>query len=242
FMHLSVIVPVYNEEKNLANSIHEFTEFLRTKKYTWEIIIVNDGSTDNTEKIVEDLKRSIPNLRFINNKTNRGKGAAVRQGFLEGRGDFRLFLDADNATTIDHVDKIWPMLENGCAVVMGSRNKKDAPGARQEIKQNILKRFLGITGNKIIQTATIRGIRDTQCGFKAFTADTINKIMPKAEINRWAFDVEFLTIAKKLNLKIGVIPVVWKNSSESRVSILGYFFTLWEVVKIKWNLINGKYY
>ncbi len=240
-MRLSVIVPAFNEEENLAANIGKFNDYLRRQNYDYEIIIVNDGSADGTKKIAEELAAENKNLKLINNKKNQGKGAAVRQGLLSARGEYRLFIDADNATSINHTDKIWAFFNNGYDIVIGSRNPRDAEGARQASPQPIWKRFLGICGNRVIQSLAVKGIYDTQCGFKAFTKKAAEKIMPETTINRWGFDVEILVIAEIIGYKIAVIPVRWINSPNSRVGIKGYFSSFLEIIKIKWNLITGKY-
>ncbi len=240
-MRLSVIVPAYNEEKNLAVNIGKFNGYLSRQGYDYEIIVVNDGSTDNTGEIAEKLIAENKNLKLIDNKENKGKGAAVRQGLLSARGEYRLFIDADNATSIDHIDKIWEFFNGGSDIVIGSRNSLDAEGARQALPQPAWKRFLGTRGNRIIQSLAVKGIYDTQCGFKAFTKGAVGEIIPKTTINRWGFDVEILAIARIAGHKIAAIPVYWINSPDSRVGVKGYFSSLLEIIKIKWNLITGKY-
>lgn len=240
-MHLSIIIPAFNEEKNLAINIKKFNEYLSRQPYEYEIIVVNDGSTDKTAAIAQELALSIKNLHLINNQINRGKGFTVRQGLLAAKGEYRLFIDADGATSIEHIDKIWPHFKKGCNVVIGSRHPKDAAEARIEIAQPFWKVFLGKFGNFLIRKTLISGIWDTQCGFKAFTAEAVKNILPKTKINRWAIDIEILAIAKKLNYKIGKIPVRWTDAGYSRVKIQGYFSTLEETAKIKWNLMTNKY-
>ncbi|MCG2701241.1 MAG: dolichyl-phosphate beta-glucosyltransferase [Candidatus Falkowbacteria bacterium] len=239
-MHLSVIIPAYNEEKTLYKNIKIFNDYLSRQKYDYEIIIVNDGSTDRTEKIACRLAAEIKNLNLINNKINKGKGAAVRQGLLKAKGEYRLFIDADNATPINHLEKAWPKFKQGRDIVIGSRNPKDAPGACQAVQQPFWKRLFGICGNLIIRALTVKNIRDTQCGFKIFTQEAVESIVPKTTINRWAIDAEILAIAQLLNYKIAIIPVYWTNSPNSRVGIKGYFSTLKEIFKIKRNLNKNK--
>lgn len=239
-MRLSVIVPAYNEANTLEKIINEYDNYLFQKDYDYEIIIVNDGSSDNTATIAKRLSEK-ENIIFIDNPINKGKGAVVKQGFQNARGDYRLFIDADGATSIEHLDKVWPLLESGNEIVIGTRNSLDATGAWQEVKQAFWKRTLGKAGNLVIQTLTVPGIWDTQCGFKIFHKDAINTIIPKQSINRWAFDVELLVIAKKNNFRIAKIPVIWKNSSQSRVGIKGYFTSLREIFKIFLNKVLGKY-
>lgn len=240
-MHLSVIVPAYNEEKNLANNINKFNDYLRCQKYDYEIIVVNDGSRDKTAEIADALSSKIKNIKIINNKINRGKGFAVKQGLLSARGNFKIFIDADGATSIEHMDKIWPLFNKGFDIIIGSRNKKDARESSFGKAQPYWKIFLGKGGNTLIRLLVTPGIWDTQCGFKAFTKRAAENIMPKLKINRWMFDVEILVLARHLNYKIGKIPVFWVDSGSSRVGVKGYFVSLKEIIKIKFNLLTGRY-
>jgi len=240
-MHLSVVVPAYNEAKTLEKNIIEFKNYLSQQKYDFEIIVINDGSRDNTENIIKKLANENSEIKFLNNSINLGKGATVRKGFASAQGNYVLFIDADNATSIDHLEKAWGHFDSNNDVVIASRNNRDIKGTSQEIKQPLWKRSLGKAGNLIIQSLTVPGIWDTQCGFKVFSRQAIDTILPLQTIDRWAFDVELLVIANKNNLKISKIPVVWKNSSESRVGIKGYFTSLREIFKIAWNKFRGKY-
>jgi len=240
-MLLSVIVPAFNEEKRLLENIKKYNNYLSRQNYQYEIIIVNDGSTDKTAEIARRLESEIQELRLIDNQINRGKGAAVCQGLLAARGEYRLFLDADNATSINHLDLVWPQFKAGNDIVIGSRNPKDANKAYQAKKQKFIKRMLGVGGNRIFQFFILQGIWDTQCGFKAFSKKATKKIIPKITIKRWIFDVEILLIAKRLNYKIGKIPVRWINRPHSRVGIQGYFIAFFELLKLKINLWQKKY-
>jgi dolichyl-phosphate beta-glucosyltransferase len=240
-MKLSVIVPAYNEEKNLAANIKKYYDYLSCQKYDFEIIIVNDGSTDSTGLIAQELTKSWPNIKLISSPKNHGKGAAIRQGLLAGQGDYRLFIDADGATSIEHIEEIWPIFNQGYQIVIGTRNNKDAPGAYEARPQPVWKRIFGVFGNKIIQLLTVRGIRDTQCGFKAFTGQSADKIFSSTKINRWAIDVEALMLAKRLQYKIGFIPVVWYDYDGSRVKIKDYFLFLKDIILAKYWLMTGKY-
>ncbi len=239
-MHLSVIVPAYNEENTLYKNIKKFNGYLSRQNHSYEIIIVNDGSIDKTEEIAKKLAVEIGSLKLINNKINTGKGSAIREGLMLAKGRYRLFLDADNATSIDHIEKAWPYFKQGYDIVIGSRNLKDANGAYQVVPQPFWKRFLGTGGNYIIRIFAVKNIWDTQCGFKIFTKKAVEDIIPKTTINRFAIDIEILALAQASNYKIAIIPVRWINSDYSRVGIKGYFSTLKDVFKIKWNLIKNK--
>ncbi|MFH1671268.1 MAG: dolichyl-phosphate beta-glucosyltransferase [Candidatus Portnoybacteria bacterium] len=239
--YLSVIIPAYNEEKGISRTLLDIDQYLSKQKYTYEIIVVNDGSSDNTSGVVNKFSELIKNLRLIDNEKNHGKGWVVRQGMLEAKGEIRLFMDADNATTIEHFDKMRPLFDQGSEVVIGSRDKKDAKEANQAVSQSFLKRQMGNLGNILIQVVAVWGIWDTQCGFKAFTAGAVEDIFSRGKTNRWGFDIEALALARKLGYKIGIIPVHWVNNPNSRVGIKGYFITIKELFKIKWNLVTGKY-
>jgi glycosyltransferase involved in cell wall biosynthesis len=239
-MYLSVIVPVYNEEKTLEKNIKKFYSYLAKQNFDYEIIIVDDGSTDNSNQIAQTLSDQFPTVRLLSKKNNQGKGSAVRDGLFVGFGDFLLFLDADNATSINHLEKAWPLLKNN-DIVIGSRHYLDVDGAKQIIPQNFIKRLLGISGNKLIKLVTGLNIYDTQCGFKLFSKENVNKIFSKTKINRWAIDVEILIIAKKQNLKIAIIPVAWHCGPTSRVGIRGYAIALGELLIIKLNELKGFY-
>jgi len=240
-IYLSVIIPAYNEEKRISNTLLDIDKYLSKQDYSYEIIVVSDGSKDKTAAIVNKFSDLIKNLRLIDNKENHGKGWVVRQGILEAKGQYRLFMDADNATTIDHFEKMIPLFKQGFKVVIGSRDKKDVPDAKQAVAQSFLKRQLGNFGNILIQLLAVSGIWDTQCGFKAFTDKATNDIFERCLIDRWGFDIEALAIARKLDYKIGIIPVNWVNDPESKVSLKGYLNTFRELFKIKWNLITNKY-
>lgn len=240
-MHLSIIVPAYQEEKKLQENIIKYINYLKNQSYSFELIIVNDGSRDKTAKIAAELEREMSNIKLINNKNNRGKGAAVCQGLLAATGKYRLFIDADNAAPIDHLELVWPQFEAGYDIVIGSRNPRDASGAKLLKSQPPWKKTFGILGNRIFQLFLIKGIYDTQCGFKAFTEKAIKDIILKVTLERWAFDVEILILAQKNNYKIAKIPIRWTNCPDSKVKLKDYFITLKELAKIKKNLFLGKY-
>jgi len=239
--YLSVIIPGYNEEKTISKTLLAVDQYLQKQPFEYEIIMVSDGSKDQTAQIAQDFTRQIKNLKVIDNKENHGKGWVVRQGMLAAQGQVRLFMDADNATTLDHFDRMKPYFEQGADVVIGTRDKKDAPGAKQAVPQPFLKRQLGNAGNLVIQIMAVWGIWDTQCGFKAFSAKAVNDIFPKMKIDRWSFDVEALALARRLKYKIEMVPVFWVNNPNSRVNLKAYLQFFKEVFKIWWWLWADKY-
>lgn len=238
-MYLSVIIPAYNEEKNIEKTVRSVFNYLKDRNIEHEIIVVTDGSTDKTNDIVRLLKTEISTVELVDFEKNRGKGFAVKTGMLKAKGDFRLFTDADNATTIDHIEKMMPYFKEGYRVVIASiavAGHKVAAGS-----EPVWRRIFGKLGNLFIQGMAVPGIRDTQRGFKLFIVEAAEKIFPKLTIERWGFDVEVLALARKFGYKIKEIPVDWKNDPESRVSLKAYFQVLLETIKIRWNLISGRY-
>ncbi|OGN13796.1 MAG: hypothetical protein A3J47_01485 [Candidatus Yanofskybacteria bacterium RIFCSPHIGHO2_02_FULL_43_22] len=238
-MYLSVIIPAYNEEKNIEKTVRSIFGYLKEKIPEHEIIVVTDGSTDRTADITRLLKTEISTLELVEFKNNRGKGFAVKTGMLKARGDFRLFTDADNSTTIDHVEKMMSYFQKGFDVVIASiavRGHKVATGS-----EPAWRRIFGKLGNLFIQIMVVPGIHDTQRGFKIFTVEAAEKIFSKMTIERWGFDVEALALARKFGFKIKEVPVNWKNAPESHVGLKAYFQVLMETVKIRRNLIIKKY-
>lgn len=237
-IHLSVIIPAYNEENRLPRTLKAVDEYLRRQSYGYEILVVNGGSTDKTEEAVRNTMREMKNLQILNTE-NRGKGYAVKQGMLMAQGDYRVFMDADNATSLEHVEKMWPEFANGYNVVIGSR---DVKGAVIAVPQVWWRRRLGDVFNLIVQLCSgLWGMWDTQCGFKGFTRKAAEQIFAKSTINRWAFDVEVLVLAKKMGYKIKEIPVRWVNDPFSRVTFSGMVKMLLEVLQITINMWKGKY-
>lgn len=240
-IYLSVIIPAYNEEERIGATLLAVDKYLSTQKYLYEILVVSDGSTDKTVNVVEKYKQLVKNLEVIDNLENGGKGSVVRQGMLASRGKYRLFMDADNSTSIDHVEKMWPFFKKGYHIVIGTRDSKDIEEAIQEVRQPFIRRLIGDLGNLLIQVIAVPGIWDTQCGFKGFSGKVVNDIFPRLRINRWGFDIEILAIAKRLRYKIGIIPVYWKNDPRSHVTFAGYLNTFRELFVVKWNLMRNKY-
>ena len=239
-MHLSLIIPAYNEEKRLPKTLTEVDSYLRTRDYDYEILVVNDGSGDKTVEIAKNLIPGIKNLRVTGYNRNQGKGYAVRFGMMEAKGDFRLFSDADNSTSVDQVEKMWPEIEKGADIVIGSR---DIKGAVLDPPQPWIRQMLLGEGFKLFRKLVLGlwKIEDTQCGFKCFSKEAAENIFPKCRISRFAFDPEILIIAEKMGYKIKEIPVYWKNDLESKVKFKSILKIALDLFVIKLNSLRGFY-
>ncbi len=236
-IRLSVIIPAYNEAKRISATLLDIDKYLSKQKYSYEILVVSDGSTDGTAKIAKKMQELVKNLKIIDNKKNHGKGYVVKQGILEARGKYRLFMDADNSTTIDHLDKFWPETKKH-DIVIGSIEIK---GAKIEETAAWYRRWLGKLAKYVIRIiAGLWEIKDSQRGFKLFSEKSVKKLFPKQTLIRWGFDFEILVLAKKFGFKVKEVPVIWKNPP-GKVTLSSYFKTFGELLKIKLNLIRGKY-
>lgn len=235
---LSVVIPAYNEASRIGKTLLSVSDFLKKQNYESEILVVNDGSKDNTAQVVSGLGAQIPNLKLVDNKENHGKGWVTKQGMLKATGDVRLFMDADNSTKVDEIEKFLPYFEQGNDVVIGSRRIQ---GSNIAVHQPWFRDFQGWVFRFIVHTFVPVGVTDSQCGFKAFTAKAAEAIFFKQTIYRWAFDVEILMLASKAGLKIKELPITWVNDIESHVKLSGKINMLLEVMEIRWNLLTGKY-
>jgi dolichyl-phosphate beta-glucosyltransferase len=213
-LHLSVIVPAYNEEKRLSASLPVILEYLAAQPYTWEVIVVDDGSSDRTSEVAAAIAGEHP-VRIVRNNPNQGKGASIRRGMLEATGEWRLFSDADLSTPIEELGKFWQFTAEGYDVVIGSRA---LPESELAVRQPASRELAGRVFNAAVQTLLVRGLLDTQCGFKLFSARAAQAIFPQQSLKGFAFDVEILMLARKLGFRIKEAPVRWIDSPESKVS------------------------
>lgn len=234
---LSIIIPAYNESDRLPDTLIDIDKHMMDVDFKYEIIVVDNNSKDSTREIAEKMKKTIKNLEVEECKI-QGKGAAVKYGMLHSNGEIKLFTDADNSTSITHFFKMKKYFNEGYDIVIGSRAIR---GAKLNPPEPWYRQIPGKLGNLFIQFMILPGIWDTQCGFKAFTADSARKIFKKSIISGWGFDVEVLALAKKFQYKIKEIPVIWVNDIRSHVGISSYFFVLLEVIKTKARLWRGKY-
>jgi dolichyl-phosphate beta-glucosyltransferase len=214
---ISVVIPAFNEERRILPTLRMIDDYLRDNARRYEIIVVDDGSSDNTLEVVRGESERVKHIRLISNEINRGKGFSVRRGVLSARHDLVLISDADLSTPIEEVAKFLPWVEKGYDVVIGSRALRESDIIR---KQPWYRQTMGKTFNVLVRTIVLGGFRDTQCGFKMFGAAAGKKVFESLKTERFAFDVEALLRAKKIGYRIKEVPVRWVNSPQSRVRVL----------------------
>jgi glycosyltransferase involved in cell wall biosynthesis len=236
--YLSIIIPAYNEAERIPKTLIDIDLRLVHAPYSYEVIVVNDGSKDNTADVVRNMMKVVRNLKIIDMPENVGKGGAVRQGMLLALGQVRLFMDADNSTSIDQFDQMMPLFKEGYAIVIGSRT---ASGAKLDPPEGLFRQLAGKGLNLIVQALLLPGIWDTQCGFKAFTEEAAKKIFEPAHISGWGFDLEILALARHMGYKITEVPVHWVNDVHSHVKFSAGLQFLRDTITIRWWLWKGKY-
>lgn len=231
-MNISIIIPAYNEEAAIGEAIRRVADFFSTQGGDFEIIVVDDGSSDRTSVAVREHMARYGTLRLITNETNRGKGFSVRRGALAARGDLLLFLDADLSTAPEEFEKFKPALRDH-DIVIGSRA---LPSSVITVHQPLPRELAGRTFNKIIRWYLGLPWRDTQCGFKCFRRETRHLFNLQTQ-DRWVFDVELLVLAKKLGFRVAEAPIVWRNDPTSTVRPIDLLRTLRELrhIKKKWQ-------
>jgi len=211
-MDLSIVIPAYNEEKRIKKTLDIIIDYFENKKLDFEIFIVNDGSKDKTKEIIEEYSKKYKQVILLDNGKNRGKGYSVNHGVKKAQGQLILFSDADLSTPIEEYDKLRRYIDLGYDIIIGSRRIK---GANIKIKQPLHRRILGKGFGFIVSLITIKGIKDTQCGFKLFKKDIAKETFNLQKISGFSFDVEILYIAKKkFRAKIKEVPITWIDSAK----------------------------
>ncbi len=230
-----MVVPAFNEEQRLAKTLPLLHSYYAGQDYSFELIVVSDGSSDRTSAIVNEFAASHSEVRLREYQPNRGKGYAVRLGMLEAAGDLVLFCDADLATPQEETVKLLARIDAGADIAIGSRPLRNST---LEVHQPFLRELLGRAGNKLIQLLAVKGIEDTQCGFKLFTSGSARAVFRRCKLNGFSFDFEALMIARDLGYRIDEVPIRWAHQDGSKVvPWLDFPRALRDLVKLR---LSGK--
>jgi dolichyl-phosphate beta-glucosyltransferase len=235
----SIVIPAYNEGTRLRATLEKVLAYLREQKFDAEVIVVNDGSRDNTASIVQELAQMNSPLHLVENPGNRGKGYSVRHGILNARGRAIVFSDADLSSPIEEMPKLLEALQAGADIAIGSRWLKTE---LQTQRQPLHRQLFGRVFNVLLRFTLGLQFADTQCGFKAFTRRAAQTIFPLQRIERWGFDPEILFLAQKFGFKIKEVPVLWGHSGETRIHPLKDGSRMFlEMLRIRWYDLSRKY-
>lgn len=243
-----MVIPAFNEERRLPQTLARVTAYFASQKYPSEIIVVDDGSSDETARVVEEFAAEHPRVRLIRND-HRGKGYTVRTGMLAAKGHIVLFSDTDLSTPIEDIEKLLPWFERGYDIVIGSR---EGAGAKR-VQEPFYRHLMGRAFNGIVQLLTVRGIEDTQCGFKAFRDEVAQDVFGRMRLYGenakavrggmvTAFDVEVLFLGAKAGYRIKEVPVQWRYGTETKVNpVKDSWRNFRDVVLVRWNDMRGRY-
>ena len=235
----SIVFPAYNESERITASLDQVLKHISAERWDAEVIVVNDGSRDNTADIVRRYAAQHPIVSLIENPGNRGKGYSVRNGVLHANGEYILFSDSDLSSPIREASKLFSALRDGADVAIGSRWLN--PELMTE-RQSIFRQFVGRVFNLLNRIILGLKFKDTQCGMKAFTRDAAHQIFPRQTIDRWGFDPEILFVARKLGYKTVEIGVEWAHDDRSKINpIVDGMKMFTEMLQIRWNSLSGKY-
>jgi dolichyl-phosphate beta-glucosyltransferase len=235
----SIIIPAYNESARITTSLDKLLAHIAQERWSAEVLVVNDGSRDNTADIVRRYARQNPNVRLVENPGNRGKGYSVRNGMLSATGDVLLFTDADLSAPIREASKLFAAIASGADVAIASRWLQRE---LQTEKQPMYRRVFGRMFNLLLRVVLGLSYKDTQCGFKAFTRNAAMEIFPRQQIEGWGFDPELLFLAKKFNLRVQEVPVEWAHDAGSKINPLVDGLKMFtEILRIRWTDLRGQY-
>lgn len=235
----SIVIPAYNESARIPATLRAVLSCIRNNGWDAEVIVVNDGSTDDTVRVVEEIASTAPELRLLQNPGNHGKGYSVRNGVLHAAGDIVMFTDSDLSAPIDEADRLFSAIAAGADIAIGSRWLESG---RQTHRQPLYRQFFGRCFNAVCRMVMRLPFADTQCGFKAFTRTAAQTVFQLQTIERWGFDPEILFIALKRGFRVVEVPVSWAHDERTRMSYLrDGLQMLKELAMIRWNALIGRY-
>jgi glycosyltransferase involved in cell wall biosynthesis len=228
---LSIIVPAYNEEVRIADTLEQIAEFLNTQDYPWELLVADDGSTDGTAALVRQYAAQNPQIRLLSLE-HRGKGWAVRHGVLASAGEYRFICDADLSMPIEQMARFLPPQIEGVDIIIGSREMANSRRIGEPARRHLMGRFY----NRLIQLLAVQGIKDTQCGFKCFRGAIAAPLFQRQTLEGFAFDVELLFLARRTGLSIREIGIDWRYRGHSKVrAFQDSLIMSWDLLKIRWR-------
>ncbi|MSQ06262.1 MAG: glycosyltransferase family 2 protein [Dehalococcoidia bacterium] len=234
---LSIIVPAYNEASRIVSSLEQVTEFLSTRPYAWEVVVVDDGSSDDTLALVAEFALRHPQVRLLE-RPHQGKGGAVKAGMLAATGQYRFMCDADLSMPIHQVERFLPPQIEGVDVVVGSREAAGARRVGEPWRRHLMGRFY----NWLVRLLAVPGLQDTQCGFKCFRGEVAADLFRRQTLDGFAFDVEVLFLARKAGLVIREAGIEWHYRQLSRVHPLRDSAAMTrDLLKIRWRSLTGRY-
>jgi glycosyltransferase involved in cell wall biosynthesis len=235
----SIVIPAYNEAARIGNALESVVACIHQRGWNAEVIVVDDGSRDQTAGLVRAFAKDHPEVRMLQNPGNRGKGYSVRNGILHSLGEVAMFTDADLSAPIEEADGLLAAIAAGADIAIGSRWLERT---RQTIRQPLYRQFFGRCFNAV--TRAVMGLRfaDTQCGFKAFTRAAAQTVFQLQTIERWGFDPEILFIALKRGYRVQEVPVSWAHDERTRISYLkDGLRMLQDIAIVRWNALLGRY-
>ncbi len=235
----SIVIPAYNERARILVTLEAVVDAVRANQWDAEVIVVNDGSTDETADIVTNFARTAPEVRLMQNPGNRGKGFSVRSGLLHASGEIVMFTDADLSAPIPEAQRLFDAIAQGADIAIGSRWLATS---RQTHRQPLYRQIFGRCFNMLTRAVMRLPYADTQCGFKAFTRSAAQTVFQLQTIERWGFDPEILFIARKRGFRVTEVPVSWAHDARSRISYLrDGLQMLKELCIVRWNALTGRY-
>jgi dolichyl-phosphate beta-glucosyltransferase len=237
--HLSIVIPMYNETGRIQDTIPVLLAYFERQSYSYEFVIVDDGSADGTPALARELFAEVPQARILEKKPNRGKGSAIKAGMLAARGDYVHFCDADLSTPPEELEKFWQWVDEGYDIVIGSRKMAGANITRH---QPLWRESLGKVFTWLTNRLATRGISDVTCGFKLFTRKAAHDLFARSRIRDWSFDAEVLFIAQRRGYSIKEVPVTWHDTPGTKVRIVrDAVNALRGLAKIRLNSMRGRY-
>jgi|SRR5579859_3299876 len=235
----SIVIPAYNEAQRLPESLDKLLAYLREQRWDAEVIVVNDGSRDETADVVRQYAAKNPQIRLVENPGNHGKGYSVRHGMLEALAEVRLLSDADFSSPIEEAKKLFAAIESGADVAIGSRWLQRQT---QTKRQPLYRQLGGRCFNLFLRVLLGLKEKDTQCGFKAFTRQAAQTIFPPAKRERWGWDPEILFLAHKAGFRVDEVAVVWANDERSRINpYIDGFRIIVDALAVRWYSMRGDY-